>query len=167
MADLSTCPSRDDLQRMLLGKLPAADAEEMESQLNRCPTCSSVLQQCVGCSSVWLLTSFSQPCGPAPCGPAAEASASRRRRWSRRSDGFQVPCPRGSAATTVRAGTTTGSNRLDGGCTREGNVARRGCVRENPYCSMGHGETHGCLPPATWPLRRALSRCTISLYHLA
>jgi len=33
MADLSTCPSRDDLQRMLLGKLPAADAEEIESRL--------------------------------------------------------------------------------------------------------------------------------------
>jgi eukaryotic-like serine/threonine-protein kinase len=47
MAELSTCPSSDELQRMVLGQLGDEAAERVQKHLDQCPKCVSALQQCV------------------------------------------------------------------------------------------------------------------------
>jgi len=47
MAQLSACPDSDELQRMVLGKLPHADAARIQRHLDHCPRCMSALQECV------------------------------------------------------------------------------------------------------------------------
>ncbi|HET6327086.1 MAG TPA: protein kinase [Planctomycetaceae bacterium] len=47
MAAMSACPSRDELQRMVLGQLADEPAERIQQHLDRCDTCVGTLQQCV------------------------------------------------------------------------------------------------------------------------
>jgi serine/threonine protein kinase/Leucine-rich repeat (LRR) protein len=47
MAEGKTCPSRDDLQRLLLGQLGHAEAARLEMHLDGCPNCLSVLRQSI------------------------------------------------------------------------------------------------------------------------
>ncbi len=47
MAEPASCPSRDELQRMVLGKLPDHAAQRIQLHLEQCPNCCSVLDQCV------------------------------------------------------------------------------------------------------------------------
>ncbi len=47
MAAMSACPSRDDLQRMVLGQLADEPSERIQQHLDRCDTCVGTLQQCV------------------------------------------------------------------------------------------------------------------------
>jgi hypothetical protein len=46
MAEWSICPSRDDLQRLILGQLVGEDAARIEQHLNGCLTCLNVLREC-------------------------------------------------------------------------------------------------------------------------
>jgi len=47
MAELRTCPSRDELQRMVLGKLTGTRAEAIAQHLEACPICVQFLQEWV------------------------------------------------------------------------------------------------------------------------
>jgi serine/threonine protein kinase len=47
MAELGSCPSRDELQQMVLGQLPDLKANRIQLHLERCPKCCSALDQCV------------------------------------------------------------------------------------------------------------------------
>jgi hypothetical protein len=46
MAEWSTCPSRDDLQRLILRQLVGADAARIKQHLNGSLTCLNVLREC-------------------------------------------------------------------------------------------------------------------------
>ncbi len=47
MAQPQNCPSRDELQRMVLGQLPDLTAERIRQHLEQCPKCWSALEHCV------------------------------------------------------------------------------------------------------------------------
>jgi serine/threonine protein kinase/Leucine-rich repeat (LRR) protein len=47
MAEPQNCPSRDELQRLVLGQLPDLIAERIRHHLERCPQCWSALERCV------------------------------------------------------------------------------------------------------------------------
>ncbi len=47
MAELNSCPSREELQRMVLGQLPGLIAERIQLHLEQCPKCWSALDECV------------------------------------------------------------------------------------------------------------------------
>jgi eukaryotic-like serine/threonine-protein kinase len=47
MAKLGSCPSRDELQRMVLGNLPDQAAQRIQSHLEQCPNCCVAVDQCV------------------------------------------------------------------------------------------------------------------------
>jgi Leucine-rich repeat (LRR) protein/tRNA A-37 threonylcarbamoyl transferase component Bud32 len=47
MAELRRCPSRDELQQMVLGQLPDQTAQKIQLHLERCPRCCSALDECV------------------------------------------------------------------------------------------------------------------------
>jgi eukaryotic-like serine/threonine-protein kinase len=47
MAELRSCPSRDELQRMILNQLPDAEALMIQQHVDRCPSCRRALEECV------------------------------------------------------------------------------------------------------------------------
>jgi serine/threonine protein kinase/Leucine-rich repeat (LRR) protein len=47
MAEMTSCPSRGELQRMVLGQLPDLIAERIQQHLERCTKCWSALDECV------------------------------------------------------------------------------------------------------------------------
>jgi eukaryotic-like serine/threonine-protein kinase len=53
MGDLRNCPSRDDLQRMVLGQLPDLAAETIQQHLEHCPKCRSTVDQCVASEALF------------------------------------------------------------------------------------------------------------------
>ena len=52
MDELRTCPSRDDLQGMVLGKLKGTRAEAIAQHLEACPTCFDVLRRWVASDEI-------------------------------------------------------------------------------------------------------------------
>jgi len=66
MADPNTCPTRDDLQQMVLGQLPDADADAIQLHLDRCRMCLNALQDCVASDE---FLDAVQACRPADCEP--------------------------------------------------------------------------------------------------
>ncbi len=47
MAESHSCPSRDELLRMILNQLPDATARMIQQHVDRCPKCRSALEECV------------------------------------------------------------------------------------------------------------------------
>jgi eukaryotic-like serine/threonine-protein kinase len=66
MADPNTCPTRDDLQQMVLGQLTDADADAIQLHLDRCRNCLNALQDCVASDE---LLDAVQASRPADCEP--------------------------------------------------------------------------------------------------
>jgi serine/threonine protein kinase/Leucine-rich repeat (LRR) protein len=61
MAELSTCPSRDELQRMVLGQLGDEAAERVQKHPDQCAKCVSALQQCVASDAFLDVVRASRP----------------------------------------------------------------------------------------------------------
>ncbi|HEV3303483.1 MAG TPA: protein kinase [Planctomycetaceae bacterium] len=95
MAEPQNCPSRDELQRMVLGQLPDPVAEKIRQHLERCLKCWSALEHCV--NSDELLEAVRASRG-ATCEPTKTLY-------------LPLECLRGALATWGRAYDTTQSDR--------------------------------------------------------
>jgi serine/threonine protein kinase/Leucine-rich repeat (LRR) protein len=95
MAQPQNCPSRDDLQRMVLGQLPDLIAEGIRQHLEQCPKCWSALEHCVNSDELLEAVRASRS---ATCEPTKTLY-------------LPVECLRGALATWGRAYDKTQSDR--------------------------------------------------------
>ena len=108
MAEPQNCPSRDELQRMVLGQLPDLIAEGIQQHLEQCPKCWSALEHCVNSDELLEAVRASRgatceptktlylpiechPRCPGDLGPGLRQDAVRQKRTALFDDGDQSP----------------------------------------------------------------------------